>query len=204
VPERAHRYENREEDGPVYTIGRLARKFHLSRSTLLYYDSIDLLSPSSHTESGYRMYTEQDAKRLEQICVYRRAGLPLADIHHVLGSPESTLVTTLERRLDELNRDIERLRQQQHFIVGLLKNHDVIAHVTVVDKETWVSLLTASGFSEADMHRWHVEFERLSPEKHVRFLKFLSIPDEEIQIIRSWASSGDHERISDRTSESAY
>jgi DNA-binding transcriptional MerR regulator len=171
----------------VYTIGRLAKKFGLSRSTLLYYDSIGLLKPSGHSQSGYRMYSEQDARRLDQICIYRRAGLPLADIHHVLESSESTLVSTLEKRLDELNEDMDRLRGQQSFIVELLKNYDVVAHVTVINKETWVALLKASGFSEADMLRWHVEFERLAPDKHLRFLKFLSIPDDEIAQIRSWA-----------------
>ena len=52
----------------MYTIGKLAKKFDLSRSTLLYYDSIGLLKPSSRTESEYRQYSEDDAARLEQIC----------------------------------------------------------------------------------------------------------------------------------------
>ena len=172
----------------MYTIGRLAKKFHLSRSTLLYYDSIGLLNPSSRTQNDYRIYSNADAERLEQICVYRRAGLPLADIRRLLESPESDLVSTLERRLDELNEDIERLRRQQHFIIGLLKNNDLFQRVRVMNKETWVSLLAAAGFSEEDMRRWHVEFERLAPDKHARFLKFLAIPEDEIQAIRSWAS----------------
>lgn len=172
----------------MYTIGKLAKKYGLSRSTLLYYDSIGLLKPSGHSQSGYRIYSEHDVHRLDQICVYRRAGLPLADIVQVLESSESTLVSMLEKRLNELNEDMDRLRGQQHFIVGLLKHHDVVAQATVLNKETWVSLLRASGFSEADMLRWHVEFERLAPEKHLRFLKFLCIPDEEIAQIRSWAA----------------
>lgn len=173
----------------MFTIGRLAKKFHLSRSTLLYYDSIGLLKPSSRTEGSYRVYSESDAKRLEQICVYRQAGLRLDDIRRVIDSPENSLVSVLERRLEELNEDIGRLRGQQHFIIGLLKNNALFERIGVMSKETWVSLLKASGFSEQEMLRWHVEFERLSPEKHLRFLKFLHIPDDEIQAIRSWASS---------------
>lgn len=171
----------------MYTVGRLAKKFGLSRSTLLYYDSLGLLIPSSRTEGRYRLYSNEDAKRLEQICLYRKAGLPLEDIRRVLDSPESSLASTLEKRLDELNEDIERLRQQQHFIIGLLKNNRLIERITVMNKETWVSLLVASGFSEDDMRRWHVEFERSAPEKHLRLLKFLRISDDEIEVIRSWA-----------------
>lgn len=173
----------------MYTIGRLARKYQLSRSTLLYYDSIGLLKPSSRTDGDYRVYSEGDARRLEQICKYRKAGLRLTEIRKVLDSPENSLTSALERRLDELNEDIQRLRQQQHFIIGLLKNNELFERVGVMSKETWVSLLSASGFSEQEMLRWHVEFERLAPDKHLRFLQFLCIPEEEIQVIRSWASN---------------
>lgn len=171
----------------MFTVGKLAKKFGLSRTTLLYYDSLDLLTPSSRTQGGYRLYSNDDAKRLEQICLYRKAGLPLEDIRRVLDSPESSLAATLERRLDELNDDIHRLREQQHFIIGLLKNNSLFERITVMSKETWVSLLAASGFSEDDMRRWHIEFERSAPEKHLRLLRFLRIPDDEIEVIRSWA-----------------
>ena len=175
----------------MFTIGRLAKKFQLSRSTLLYYDSIGLLKPSSRTRGDYRQYSEADAKRLEQICTYRRAGLRLADIKNVLDSPEHNLVPILERRLGELNTDIERLRKQQLFIIEILKQNEVLGRIQVVDGETWMSLLAACGFSRDEMLQWHVEFERLSPEKHLRFLRFLRIPEKEIQAIRSWAQNED-------------
>jgi DNA-binding transcriptional MerR regulator len=174
----------------VYTIGRLARKFGLSRSTLLYYDSTGLLKPSSRTEGAYRQYSEADAKRLEQICTYRRAGLTLKEISAVLDSPEHTLAQTLEKRLDELNGEIQRLRHQQRFILGLLKNRTLFDRIGVMNVDTWTSLLSSCGFTEKDMVRWHVEFERLAPEKHRQFLEFLCIPDSQIETIRSWASSG--------------
>jgi MerR family transcriptional regulator, thiopeptide resistance regulator len=172
----------------VYTVGRLAKKFQLSRSTLLYYDSLGLLKPSSRTDKDYRLYSEEDAKRLEQICLYRQAGLPLSDIGRVLDSPENSLVNVLEKRLDELGEDIKHLREQQLFIITLLKNDRLLERIDVMNKETWISLLAASGFTPEDMRQWHSEFERLSPEKHLKFLSFLCIPEDEIQIIRSWAS----------------
>ena len=171
----------------MYTIGKLAKKFSLSRSTLLYYDSIGLLKPSCRTEGAYRHYSTEDAERLEQICMYRRAGLPLKDIATILDSPEHTLAETLEKRLDELNELIWRLREQQRFILGLLKNRRFFDRIGVMNVETWTALLASCGFTEDDMLRWHVEFERLAPEKHLRFLEFLCVPDPQIEEIRSWA-----------------
>ena len=173
----------------MYTIGKLGKKFGLSRSTLLYYDSIGLLKPSSRTEGAYRQYSATDARRLDQICTYRRAGLALKEISKILDSPDHSLAQTLEKRLDELNEQIQRLRDQQRFILGLLKNRTLFDRIGVMNVATWRSLLSACGFTEEDMIRWHVEFERLAPEKHRQFLEFLCIPDSRIETIRSWAST---------------
>jgi DNA-binding transcriptional MerR regulator len=173
----------------MHTIGRLAKRFGLSRSTLLYYDRIGLLQPSARGNGRYRYYTDEDAQRLEQICTYRMAGLPLRDIKLVLDCSENTLAQVLEQRLEDLNQDIQCLREQQALIIGLLKNNELFERIGVMNKQTWTSLLSAAGFSIEDMRRWHIDFERLSPEKHLRFLKFLCIPDEEIELIRSWRES---------------
>ncbi|MEF2146557.1 MAG: MerR family transcriptional regulator [Desulfovibrionaceae bacterium] len=57
-----------------------------------------------------------------------------------------------------------------------------------LDKRSWVELLRSAGFSEAEMHAWHCEFERRSPEQHLRFLQRLSIPKDEIDMIRAYAA----------------
>lgn len=171
----------------MYTITRLARRFGLSRSTLLYYDSIGLLKPSTGGNGEYRRYSEEDAGRLEQICAYREAGLRLKEIREILDSPRNDLSEILQRRLGELSEDVARIRRQQRLLVGLLRNERVRATVAPMSKELWVSLLEASGFSEEDMRRWHVEFERFAPDKHQQFLEYLCIPRKEIAKIRDWA-----------------
>jgi MerR family transcriptional regulator, thiopeptide resistance regulator len=97
------------------TISTLARRFHLSRSTLLYYDRIGLLRPGGRTAKDYRQYGEAEVARLEQICLYRRAGVPLAEIRRLLEGPDQ-IAPILEGRLQELERDIQRLRDQQRLI----------------------------------------------------------------------------------------
>jgi DNA-binding transcriptional MerR regulator len=175
----------------MYTVGRLAKKFGLSRSTLLYYDRIGLLKPSQGGKGEYRHYSDKDAERLAQICQYRRTGLKLQDIKRILDSPDTTLTPVLEERLEELNLEIEGLREQQRIIVGLLKNSRLFESIGVMNRATWTSLLAASGFSDDDMWRWHVAFERHAPEKHHAFLRFLCIPEDEIEALRSWAANAE-------------
>ena len=57
----------------------------------------------------------------------------------------------------------------------------------MIGKEKWVAIMKAAGFTEADMHRWHAEFERSAPQEHQEFLEFLHVPAEEIRSIRDWS-----------------
>ncbi len=173
----------------MVTVGKLAKRFGLSRTAMLHYDSIGLLSPCGRSANGYRQYSDSDVRRLEQICTLRNAGLALADIQRVLAAPGNGLTAALEDRLEQLNGEIERLRNQQRFILGLLQTDRARGRIRVMSKALWISLLEAAGFSEADKRRWHADFERQAPEKHQQFLEFLCIPDAEIKAIRARARS---------------
>jgi MerR family transcriptional regulator, thiopeptide resistance regulator len=76
--------------------------------TLHHYDEIGLLTPSERSRAGYRLYTDEDLTRLQQIVVYRRLEMPLEEIATLLDSDEDA-VSHLRRqreavmtRLDEL------------------------------------------------------------------------------------------------------
>jgi DNA-binding transcriptional MerR regulator len=70
------------------TVTELARACGLSRSTVLYYESIGLLRQVRRTAGNYRAYGEPDLERLRLICVYRTSGLKLADIRGLLDRPQ--------------------------------------------------------------------------------------------------------------------
>ncbi|HLH09625.1 MAG TPA: MerR family transcriptional regulator [Terriglobales bacterium] len=171
----------------MMTVTQLARQCGLSRSTLLYYESIGLIAKPVRSGGNYRSYGLQDLRRLQQICVYRNAGLALADIRAILSRPESDASSVLQRRLVELDAEISQLRDHQRAILKLLQNKKSFRRMNVVTKEKWVSIMKASGFSEADMHRWHAEFEKSAPTEHQEFLEFLHIPSAEITKIRDWS-----------------
>jgi DNA-binding transcriptional MerR regulator len=171
--------------GDTFTVGRLARSFGLSRSTLLYYDTIGLLRPAGRSASNYREYTAGDAERLKQICTYREAGLPLKEIGELLDTGDAEPVRILEKQLEALGAEIAKYREQQRVVVRLLQNRTRFDTVRVMDKERWVALLKATGLDSDDMMRWHAEFERMSPEAHRDFLASLGIPREEIESIRA-------------------
>ena len=176
--------------GAGFSVGKLARRFGLSRTALLYYDRIGLLRPSSRSGSNYRLYGEEEVARLEAICRYRGAGLSLSEIREILQAEADRTSAVLARRLEALNREIGELREQQRIVLRLLKGRASLGRVRALDKQRWVALLRASGLSDGDMERWHTEFERREPEAHQDFLESLGISPGEIRRIRELSRRG--------------
>ena len=121
------------------TVGKLARRFGLSRSALLYYDRVGLLSPSSRGINGYRRYSEADAKRLEKILVFRDMGLPLEAIGPLLSARKNSIDEALNQRLGEINVEISALRRQQEVILRLLQDSTASRRARTMDMN-WLQL----------------------------------------------------------------
>ena len=173
----------------MYRITQLARQFGLSRSTLLYYDRIGLLSPSGRSEAGYRHYSSADRDRLESICSLRRAGMDIDGIRSILATAGDDTTTVLRRRLDEIGAEIEALRTKQHLLAGMLKVQGEGGPGATVNKEMFVAMLRAAGMDDAAMKKLHVEFERREPEAHHAFLLSLGISEKEALLIRKWSAA---------------
>lgn len=168
----------------------LARRCGLSRTTILYYESVGLLKATSRSPGGnYRQYGEKDVERLRQICAYRHMGLRLADIRSIMGRPSGDAASVLNRRLLELDREIESLRGHQRDILRLLGSTR-LGSTDMMTKDKWVAIMKGCGFTEEQMNAWHVEFERAAPDDHQQFLEYLQIPAADVARIREWAKKG--------------
>ncbi|MWV43275.1 MerR family transcriptional regulator [Paenibacillus sp. HJL G12] len=60
----------------------------ISVRTLHHYDEIGLLHPSGTTEAGYRVYSEEDLERLQQILFFRELDFPLKQIREIISRPD--------------------------------------------------------------------------------------------------------------------
>ncbi len=169
------------------TVSQLAKRCNLSRSTVLYYESIGLLKPAVRTPANYRLYGERELRALEQIKLYRSVGVGIEEIRAILSAPSNQLNSVLKRRLNELDHEIEVLQDHQRVILKLLRMQNILRRRKAMTKDKWVSIMKESGFSEDDMHRWHRQFEKSAPTDHEEFLHFLNIPDPEVARIRDWS-----------------
>jgi len=172
----------------MLTVSKLARACGLSRTAVLYYESIGLLRPHARSSAGYRLYGDAELERLRAICTYRRAGLGIRDIRELVDQPSRRGASgVLYRRLEEISREMETLREHQGAILQLLAGAGQLGKRKAMTKQKWTAIMREAGFSEDDMHRWHVVFERTAPADHEQFLQFLHIPPAEIAAIRKWS-----------------
>lgn len=167
----------------TYHITELGRLYGISRSTLIYYDHIGLLHPSGRSQADYRLYTQQDADRLERICFFRDAGLGLAEIGRMLEKPDDD-TSILEKRLREIGREIAALKSQQRLITGILRTVSTGPESSGLDGELWLNLQKACGIDESALRNWHIEFERRAPFAHHDFLLGLGLCEKEALQVR--------------------
>ena len=172
----------------MFKIKDLCIKFNLSRSTLLYYDSIGLLKPIIRTNANYRIYSDADVLRLEKICNFREAGISLEDIKGLLDLEETQNSNILTHRFNQINQEIQNLKNQQACIASMLKNNTILATTELICKDTWNKLMHSTGFDEISSKNWHVLFEQISSNEHTTFLRSLGLSAIEIEKIKSFST----------------
>jgi MerR family transcriptional regulator, thiopeptide resistance regulator len=187
----------------------------MSRSALLYYDRLGLLRPCGRTAGDYRLYSEAEVRRLEQVSLYRGMGVPLKQIALLLeqdGADRKEQI--LLQQMEALGQQVAMLRDRQKKTLRLLEqiasarpagrrghgkgprpatsarspsSRTKDKETAMVNKDRWIEIMRAAGFTEADMRKWHREFERMEPDHHQEFLESLGIPAAEIARIRAAA-----------------
>lgn len=162
----------------MMTVGAAAKQFGISRTALLYYERIGLVRASARADNGYRLYLDGDIERLGVVMSLRDAGISLADIQKHLDHQASDVSSLLLRRLNELNTEIQSIKDQQVVIIKLLNRHDLKSKR--LNKQAWKCILEEAGIDNETTLKWHLAFEKQSPERHTALLKTLGFSDEEI------------------------
>ena len=153
----------------LWRIGELAKATGLTVRTLHHYDEIGLLTPSERTQAGYRLYGDEDVRRLYEIRALRDLGLPLQEIPSALdGDPKAVL----ERHLRRVEEDVERGRRLQSLLQGILARVD---HASGLDYMEAIQAMTM-------MEKYYTPEQLAQLEERRRQLG----EDAELQYQRDW------------------
>jgi DNA-binding transcriptional MerR regulator len=134
------------------TVGEVAKKMDVTVRTLQYYDKEGVLSPSSESEGGRRLYTDKDVIKLHQILSMKYLGFSLDDIKNRLipldtpadvANALSEHAATIKEKIDTLSealKAIEALKVEvlQMQSVDFKKYADIIVNLQMKNGFYWL------------------------------------------------------------------
>lgn len=94
-----------------YKVKEVRDMVGVSVRTLHYYDQIGLLKPESVSAAGYRLYTDSDLERLQQILFFKELDFNLQEIKEILDSRDFDRVHALKAHRDMLIKKKKRLER---------------------------------------------------------------------------------------------
>lgn len=154
------------------TVGEVSKKMDVTVRTLQYYDKKGLLSPSSVSEGGRRLYTDRDIVKLHQILSLKHLGFSLDDIRSrliLLDSPAEIANVLMEQanavrqKIDTLSeslRELEILQEEvlQMQSVDFKKYADIIVNLRMKNDLYWL----IKHFDEQTLDRIRSRFDKKS------------------------------------------
>jgi DNA-binding transcriptional MerR regulator len=94
----------------AYTVGEVSKIAKVSVRALHHWDEIGLVKPSRRSPKGYRLYTDDDLDRLQQVLFFRELGFRLEDIVATLADPAFDRREALRSHRALLSQRVEHAR----------------------------------------------------------------------------------------------
>lgn len=101
------------------TVKQVSRLCGISVRTIQYYDKIHLLKPSAKTAAGYRLYSDADVQKLQQILFLKELDFRLKDIRVIISNPRLNKTITFRRQKELLRAKRQHIDQLIHVLEQL-------------------------------------------------------------------------------------
>ena len=107
----------------TYLPHEFAKRAGVTIRALHHYDRLGMLKPSGRTSAGYRVYSDRDFARLEQIVALKFIGFPLSQIRELLHHKDPDLCATLRHqrqilaeKRDHLDRAVRAIENAEKVV----------------------------------------------------------------------------------------
>jgi DNA-binding transcriptional MerR regulator len=180
-------------------IGELAKQTGLSIRTLRYYDEIGLLVPSHRTEAEYRLYSEGDIARLQQILSLRQLGFALKEIRECLENPEFSLPRVIDLHLARLQEQMAVSRSLFTQLSQIAQQLQTSQSVAVADLMTTMETITMTqqyltqeqhDLLEARLQQGQAEWQQFLTQARSYLTEGRDLNDPEVQqMVWQWRTS---------------
>lgn len=91
------------------TLQEIYNTLGITRRAIQGYEEIGLVRASDKNKYGYLLYGENELKRIEKIKMYQEFGFKLKEIKEFIDAPNHIVKAALERRVEKLKKEQEKL-----------------------------------------------------------------------------------------------
>lgn len=95
----------------MLTVNEVSKLTGVSIRALHHYDNIGLLKPASKSKSGYRLYSDENIKKLYQIIIFKELEFSLKEIKEIVSNPSFDIDNALAQQIDLLYFKKERIEK---------------------------------------------------------------------------------------------
>jgi DNA-binding transcriptional MerR regulator len=138
-----------------YLIREFAKLTRVTVRTLHYYDEIGLLKPGFDRPNGYRVYTDADLLKLQQIVTLKFMGFSLDEIRRLLDSKGYEAVKALKVQAEAVKDEIARLREASRAIEQVLIRLEKDGRI---HKQKLIKIMEVIQMGEDVKKGWHEKF----------------------------------------------
>ena len=106
----------------MYKINEISKITGISPRMLRHYDKLDLLRPNKSNDNNYRIYTNEDLCKLQEILFFKELDFSLEEIKTILENPNYNRIEAFKLQKNLLLKKIERLNSIVNTLDNSIKN----------------------------------------------------------------------------------
>ncbi len=118
----------------------------LSRKSIRYYEENGLLTPTRNKDNKYRIYNEEDIKKLKIIKFLRELDVPINDLKR-LNTKEITLKECLNEKIRQIENEEKRYAKVKHMCNEINKTNETIETLNITNYFCEMNKLNKEGFT---------------------------------------------------------
>lgn len=122
----------------------------ISKKSIRYYEEEGLLTPKRNDGNSYRIYNDEDIKKLKIIKFFRELGVPIREIK-LLNDKEITLQESLKERINKIEKEEEKYQKIKNMCLELSKTNETFTSVDITKYLNQMNILNKEGFTLRDV-----------------------------------------------------
>lgn len=127
-------------------VGEVEHIVGLSKKSIRYYEENGLLKPKRNSENDYRIYDEEDIRKLKTIKFLRELDVSIRDLKR-LQQKEITLKECMMDRIDKIKKQEKNYQKIKNMCIDISKSTSTFEEIDMEEYFKTMNILNKEGFT---------------------------------------------------------